>query len=87
MKKTALTLGLFSLIMVATSFANPVVTNSSDSKNTAMIIDIDLGGQSGRDGTRKLDVYNSSNQLNAASSQLNSFSSDSQAVRSTIKVD
>lgn len=85
MKKTALTLGLFSLVMVATSFANPVVTNSSDSQNKAMIMDVDFGGQAGR--TRKVDVYDSSNQLNAASNQLNSFSSDSQDVRSTIKVD
>jgi hypothetical protein len=86
MKKTALTLGLFSLVMVATSFANPVVTNSSSTKNTAMIIDIDLGGQAGRDG-RKLDVQNTSNQLNTAGSQLNSFSSASQSARSTVKVD
>lgn len=86
MKKTALTLGLFSLVMVATSFADPVVTNSSDSKNTAMIIDPGIG-QAGRDGGRKLDVYNSSSQLNADGNQLNSFSSDSQDVRSTIKVD
>jgi hypothetical protein len=85
MKKTALTLGLFSLVMVATSFANPVVTTSSSIKNTAMIIDPGLG-QAGRDG-RKLDVQNTPNQLNTAGSKLNSFSFASQSAGSTVKVD
>jgi hypothetical protein len=86
MKKTALTLGLFSLVMVATSFANPVVTNSSNTNNIDINFDIDgTGGQSGRDGTRKLDVYNSS--LNSAENQFNSLSVASQSSRSTVKVD
>jgi len=86
MKKTALTLGLFSLVMVATSFANPIVTNSANTNNININFDIDgTGGQSGRDGTRKLDVYNSS--LNSSENQFNSLSVASQSSRSTVKVD
>ncbi|MBF4466082.1 hypothetical protein [Flavobacterium sp. LC2016-12] len=85
MKKATLTIGLFSLIMVATSFANPVVTNASSTKNMAMAIDPGLG-QAGRDG-RKLDVQGASNQLNTAGTNLSSFSSASQSARSTVKVD
>lgn len=85
MKKATLTIGLFSLIMVATSFANPVVTNASSTKNMAMAIDPGLGGQAGRDG-RKLDVQGTTNKLNA-SNQLNSLSSSNQSARSTVKVD
>lgn len=86
MKKTALTFGLFSLVMVATSFANPVVTNASSKKNMAIItIDPGLGGQAGRDG-RKLDVQNTSKKLNA-SNELNSLSSSNQSGRSIVKVD
>ena len=84
MKKTALTLGLFSLIMVATSFANPVITNSSSKDNTAMIIDPGIG-QTGRDG-RKLDVQNTSTVLNSLN-QSNSLSSSNQSARSIVKVD
>ena len=85
MKKTALTFGLFSLVMVTTSFTTPTLPNSLNAKNTAIIIEIDLGGQAGRDG-RKLDVQNTSSQLNS-SNQSNSFSSSSQSARSTAKVD
>lgn len=85
MKKTALTLGLFSLVMVATSFANPVVANASSTKNIAMTIDPSLGGQAGRDG-RKLDVQGTSNKLNS-SAQSNSLSSANQSARSIVKVD
>ncbi len=43
MKKTALTFGLFSLVIVATSFANPTISNSSNEKlNIVSPID---GGQ------------------------------------------
>lgn len=84
MKKTALTLGLFSLVMVATSFANPVETNTSSTKNMAMTIDPGIG-QAGRDG-RKRDVQDTSNQFNS-SNELNSLSSSNQSARSVVKVD
>ena len=84
MKKTALTFGLFSLVMVATSFANPVITNSSSKDTTAMIIDPGIG-QTGRDG-RKLDVQNTSTELNSLN-QSNSLSSSNQSARSIVKVD
>ncbi|OXB10379.1 hypothetical protein [Flavobacterium reichenbachii] len=53
MKKTALTFGLFSLVVVATSFASPVTTNG--------VTTIDSiygdGASTGNVGGRKLDVY------------------------------
>ncbi|KUJ61464.1 hypothetical protein AR687_12315 [Flavobacteriaceae bacterium CRH] len=79
MKKTALTIGLFSLVMVATSFTTSEIVSSN--------VAIDGGGQQGLD-KRKQDVYaTSNNQLNSSDNQLNSFSSDSQLTRSRIKVD
>lgn len=81
MKKTALTFGLFSLVMVATSFANPKTSSSSKGIiNTTL--ETDGGGdasQRGKNG-KKLDVHN-------VSGQLNSFASDSQSTKSRVKLD
>ena len=53
MKKTALTFGLLSLVMVATSFANPKIT-STDSVDPN-------GGYTGPPG-KKLDIYAPANE-------------------------
>lgn len=85
MKKTALTIGLFSLAAAATSFANP----DNDRSNPGIIITtlgIDGGGQQGKNG-KKLDVYNSSNDLNSGKDRFQSFASDSQLTKSRIKLD
>ncbi|MHC0439371.1 MULTISPECIES: hypothetical protein [Flavobacterium] len=78
MKKTALTFGLFSLVMVATSFAapeNPTYLADSDT-----IID---GGATGR--TKKLDFHGTNDQtLNNSQSN---FSSVNQAFGSDKKID
>jgi len=80
MKKAALTIGLFSLAMVATSFTTPQIISST--------VSIDgRGGQQGLDRSKKSDVYNTSNQSSSIDGQLNSFASDSQSTRSKIKVD
>lgn len=51
MKNTALTIGLFSLVMVLTSFTSPETTTNSNAT-----IDLGInGGSTG--GGRKLDVY------------------------------
>lgn len=84
MKKTALTFGLFSLVMVATSFANP--TQVTSKSKTGIDIDIDLGGEYGK-SKRKQDLYGSSNQFDINNRNLNSFASDSQLTKSKIKVD
>ncbi|OIV43586.1 hypothetical protein [Flavobacterium johnsoniae] len=84
MKKTALTFGLFSLVMVATSFANPVVTNSPAEKGIDISFDTD-GSQQGRNG-RKSD-YTGSAQENSSNNQFKSFSSESQLTKSRIKLD
>lgn len=78
MKKTALTIGLFSLVAVTTSFTTPQIVSSN--------VAIDGGGQQGIN-KQKQDVYATSNQLNSLDTQLNSFASDSQSTRSRIKVD
>jgi hypothetical protein len=53
MKKTALTFGLFSLVMVATSFAAP--SNVSSNNNIAQVNSINPDG-SVVGGNKKLDV-------------------------------
>lgn len=86
MKKAALTFGLFSLVMVATSFATPEKTSRSYADNTIDIGTDGTGNQKTTGNGRKTDEYTSS-QLNSASNQLNSFTSDSQSTRSKIKLD
>jgi hypothetical protein len=56
MKKSALIFGIFSLVMVATSFTTPdtVTSLNSDNKNIASVLGDGTGGATG--GTRKLDV-------------------------------
>ncbi|MDQ6471284.1 hypothetical protein RB619_11570 [Flavobacterium sp. LHD-80] len=78
MKKTALTFGLFSLVMVATSFAAP--TTSFVESDTI------IGGQStGRDGGRKVDFHTTTNDLK--NNQSEGFSQDRQSLGNTIKLD
>ena len=47
MKKAALTFGLFSLVMVATSFATPETTNFLTASDSIKIVPID-GGATGK---------------------------------------
>ena len=82
MKKTALTIGLLSLVMVTTSFTTPELVSSD--------IAIDgngLGGQQGMNRGSKQDLYRTSNQSNSIDTQLNSFVADSQSTGSRIKLD
>jgi hypothetical protein len=63
MKKTALIFGIFSLVMVATSFTTPetVTALHSDNKNLASLERVsDIGGDGtggATGGTRKLDLF------------------------------
>lgn len=90
MKKTALTIGLFSLVMVATSFANPEVS----SKLSASMAKIDppvMGSGSGgsgatNQGRKKVDFAAVGNDANV-NSHLSSFDSDSQSKRMSVKID
>jgi hypothetical protein len=88
MKKAALTFGLFSLIMVATSFVTPEKTNRSIAGNIDIMIGTDgTGGQAGPN-KKKLDfAYETSNKMNSNKSHLNSFASDNQLTKSTVKLD
>ncbi|TDW46083.1 hypothetical protein EV144_107277 [Flavobacterium sp. 270] len=71
MKKAALTFGLFSLVMVATSFANPATTNSDITINSLYG---DGSASVGNNGGRKLDF-----QGNASASQSETFNKVSQS--------
>ncbi len=82
MKKAALTFGLFSLVMVATSFANPATTNNDTTINS--LYGDGTAGQQGPN-TRKLDVYSTGNQSSLNLNQ--SFGSESQSAGRTIKLD
>ncbi|RKR10452.1 hypothetical protein C8C83_2128 [Flavobacterium sp. 90] len=86
MKKAALTFGLFSLILVATSFVTPEKTNKSTAGNIDISVGVD-GGQLGRIGRKSDFAYNTSNQVNAVGNKFKSFSSDSQVTKSKVKLD
>ncbi|WP_291147460.1 hypothetical protein [Flavobacterium sp. UBA7680] len=57
MKKTALTFGLFSLVVVATSFANPTIPSIVSNEKSNIILPIDGGQKTGLD--RKQDIIQS----------------------------
>jgi hypothetical protein len=83
MKKTALTIGLFSLVVVATSFANPTIApstiqTSSEYKDT----DVMTGSNNGR----KLD-YTGQNTTQSNLNQTEGFRQDRQSKGITIKLD
>jgi hypothetical protein len=85
MKKTALTLGLFSLVMVATSFTTP--QSISTFNNTTSSSDTDTGGViTGRDQGRKLDFHATANELKI-NNKSEGFRQDRQSLGSTIKLD
>lgn len=85
MKKTALTLGLFSLVMVTTSFTTPQSISTPD--NTTSFTDIDNGGvMTGRDQGRKLDFHATTNELKI-NNKSEGFRADRQSLGSTIKID
>jgi hypothetical protein len=85
MKKTALTFGLFSLAMVATSFATPQSISTPD--KTTSFRDIDNGGViTGRDQGRKVDFHATTNELKI-NNKSEGFRQDRQSLGSTIKLD
>lgn len=84
MKKTALTFGLFSLVMVATSFATPVVKNSKISIDISADSDGTAGTKTGR--RKGDDVIGKVAELNK-SNALSSFNAESQSTRNTVKID
>jgi hypothetical protein len=88
MKKAALTFGLFSLIMVATSFVTPQKTNTSVTGNIDIMIGADgTGGQAGPNKRKSDFAYDTSNKINSDRNHLNSFASDNQLTISKVKLD
>lgn len=85
MKKTALTFGLFSLVIAATSFANPAASNSSTQEG--IDISFDTGGNGTRDGRHKADFAGTAIQSETSAKHLNSFNADSQSLRMNVKLD
>ncbi|MCD0470052.1 hypothetical protein [Flavobacterium sp. JAS] len=87
MKKAALTIGLFSSIMVATSFATPEKTNKSIAGNIDIMIGTDgTGSQRGND-RRKTDEYRKSNESDLSYNQVKGFDAVSQSMRTDKKID
>ncbi|WP_433814231.1 hypothetical protein [Flavobacterium johnsoniae] len=84
MKKTALTFGLFSLVVVATSFANPVSTNTSADKSIEISFDTDGRGQTG--GNRKHDEFIGNQELLLKNNQ-SSFAAINQSLGANKKLD
>ncbi|AXB55739.1 hypothetical protein [Flavobacterium fluviale] len=79
MKKTALTFGLLSLVMVATSFANPTTPNTS-SENLSIV----PPGGSSAGGGRKQDFHATENKLEIKS---NNFLDVNQSLGGSRKLD
>ncbi|MRX39418.1 hypothetical protein GJU43_09040 [Flavobacterium sp. LC2016-23] len=84
MKKAALTFGLFSLVMVATSFTSPEEVKNAGNKDLNIINPIDNGTSMGR---RKSDFAGKQNQLDLSTKQSGSFTTDSQSTRMSVKLD
>lgn len=86
MKKTALTFGLFSLVIVATSFANPTTPNISN--ENLSIVPPSGGSSSGSNvgGGRKQDFHATNNEVELKTSNSN-FSDINQSVGATRKLD
>lgn len=85
MKKAALTFGLFSLVMVATSFATPETNLSSNNKMDVSFAD--GGGGATNQGRKKADFTSTVIESNLNNNQLNSFVNDSQSKRMIVKFD
>ncbi|QLC67044.1 hypothetical protein LPB248_12275 [Flavobacterium sp. LPB0248] len=83
MKKTALTIGLFSLVVVATSFANPT-TSTLSSEKSSIVPPVDGKGATG--GTRKHDEL-MSNQESLAKNNQASFNGINQSLGANKKLD
>ena len=54
MKKTILTIGLFTLVLASTSFASPTISTSSIADNT-LTVSINGNGSQDSGGSRKVD--------------------------------
>lgn len=87
MKKAALTFGLFSLIMVATSFVTPEKTNSSVAGTIEIMIGTDGTGGQGTPKRKSDFAYDTQNHKNSAASKLNNFTLNGQFTTSKVKVD
>jgi hypothetical protein len=90
MKKSIVTIALFSLALVTTSFTSVETSNSlSSMESTAQ--DPPLGGVCTQCGGKKVDVVQSDATVAAAnannSDQTNSFSTDTQSLGNTKKID
>lgn len=83
MKKTALTFGLFSLVIVATSFANPT-TSAPISQKLSIVPPVDGRGSTG--GTRKHDEL-MSNQESLTKNKQASFDGINQSLGANKKLD
>ncbi|ABQ03828.1 hypothetical protein [Flavobacterium johnsoniae] len=81
MKKTALTIGLFSLVAAATSFANPAAPIISSEKLSS---DLPVDGSTG--GGRKQDSHRIMSELVVKNNDLG-FSNINQSVGTNKKVD
>lgn len=86
MKKTALTFGLFSLVMVATSFAAPKTASPLLAQNQTIERDRDTDGMGSTGGNRKHDIFMSNQELKMKNSQSN-FSDTNQSLGSNKKLD
>ncbi|MFC0781133.1 hypothetical protein [Flavobacterium sp. HJSW_4] len=84
MKKTALTIGLFSMVAVATSFASTEVPTYLAANDSIKVLPIDgKGGQNTTQDGRKLDFHGT----NADFNETKSFNSDRQSFGKNIKLD
>ena len=85
MKKSALTIALFSLTMVLTSFTTVETSNSLSIEKTAQ--DPPIGGVCAGCGNKKLDVAKSESSSNATAVKTNSFNTDTQSLGNYKKLD
>ncbi|MBF4517195.1 hypothetical protein IRZ71_12600 [Flavobacterium sp. ANB] len=85
MKKATLTIGLFSLVMVTTSFTTPETLNNIGNEELSIISPID--GVGARDGRQKHDYVGTETQADINYNQSSNLNADRQSLRMTVKLD
>jgi hypothetical protein len=86
MKKAALTIGLFSLVVITTSFTTPETINKYTSNEELSIIP-PIEGNGTQTGRHKSDFADTENQSGINVNLSSNFNADRQSVRMNVKID
>ncbi|WP_269224105.1 hypothetical protein [Flavobacterium sp. IMCC34518] len=86
MKKATLTIGLFTLVLSLTSFANPTTATASNLENT-VITDVDGTGTQDTGGNKKVDFFGNVSKIEASKTLVSIDGTGTQSTGGNKKVD